>query len=143
MNLIQELPRFPVIYDRGHSKLECRVRIYEIYRPKPSQPRKLVLITELADNPGKSITNAAEAIVTRIWQTCPLGSEQPIYIEHYSRIPATGRNKPIIDRFARIIPIWNNRAQAIDVSWEPFTIEALIKLIRDDPREAQPIPQEA
>jgi hypothetical protein len=67
--------RFP---NRPH--LLCHVRIFDRH---PSPP--VVVLTEIADNPGASVTNASEHIATELRSRFALlRSTDPIWIEHYN-----------------------------------------------------------
>ena len=56
----------------------------------------LVICTELADNPGTSVTNAAERIATRLCHEDPtIAPEGLIWVEHYpERSAGPGRPLP-------------------------------------------------
>ena len=77
--------------------LLCRVRIFD-RNPQPP----VVILTELADNPGASVTNASEYIATELRQRHSLlRTAAPIWIEHYNgESYANGHFAP--DRFGRI-----------------------------------------
>src|SRR5690348_15423639 len=58
----------------------CRIRVYGRQGSLP-----LVIATELADNPGPSITNAVEALAEQVWRTLlPHAREGFLWVEHYS-----------------------------------------------------------
>lgn len=80
----------------GGCTSRCRVRIFPLTHPgqaytDPGDPQQteaegpIILLTELADNPGTSITNAAEGLATQVvaafnlnLQTC-----RPLWVEQY------------------------------------------------------------
>ncbi len=63
-------------YKPSHSGIhaKCRVRIY---------PPPVVVVTELPDNPGMSVTNYAEELATLILQEHGLDALRTVWIEHY------------------------------------------------------------
>ncbi len=59
----------------------CRVRIF-----KPDDPELdsyVVILTELDDNPGMSVTNAAEEIAAAVVLANALPTSRTVWIEHY------------------------------------------------------------
>src|SRR6266567_3180108 len=54
----------------------CRIRVFK------EDDRRVVIATELPDNPGTSITNAAEMIATELWRRVGRLCEYT-WIEHY------------------------------------------------------------
>ena len=58
----------------------CRLRIYE------EEGKSLVAIaTELPDNPGTSVTNAASIIAAQVWQMMGRPPADMTFIEHYPK----------------------------------------------------------
>ena len=75
--LLHDVPSFPFRVPSGAAG-HCRIRVYEDPGNAP-----LVIASELADNPGPSVTSAAEYIAGQVyrWLECP---PQGIYwIEHW------------------------------------------------------------
>ena len=70
-----------VRWRNGHPFTRCRYRQFDVLEPQghPS----VVVVTELADNPGLSITNAAEFVWRAIARR--LDSTTFIMVEHYGR----------------------------------------------------------
>lgn len=56
----------------------CRARIF-----RREDGRAAVIVTELPDNPGMSVTNAAEWIATTLLHRYDLDPNDTIWIEHY------------------------------------------------------------
>jgi len=54
--------------------------------PRPDG-RVVVIATELADNPGTSITNAAEILATEVCRRFRIPPERLVWIEHYAYSP--------------------------------------------------------
>lgn len=72
----------------------CRIRIWERYGEPP-----VVMATELPDNPGMSITNAAEYLATDVWELLGAPEREIVWIEHYpERGPAQRRIPEEFDR---------------------------------------------
>lgn len=59
----------------------CRVRIFE--PEDPEIDKFVVILTELRDNPGTSITNAAEEIAAHVILANALPTNRTLWIEHY------------------------------------------------------------
>jgi hypothetical protein len=64
-----------------HQKSHCRLRVYQ------HEGNHVVVATELDDNPGVSITKAAEELVTVVANTYDLSIQRLIWVEHH---PANG-----------------------------------------------------
>ena len=60
------------------SPAHCHLRILQ------NDQETLVIATELASNPGKSITNAAEIIATDVVKRWQLDPHKTQFIEHYT-----------------------------------------------------------
>ena len=66
------------------SRSKCRVRIYEPDDPMRDSP--VVILSELADNPDTSVTNAAPLVAAEVISLFALtrwGEPSPIFVEHY------------------------------------------------------------
>ncbi len=62
----------------------CRLRVYE------SWAGTILLASELADNPGPSITNSAEALATALAERYRLDAGHAVFIEHYDQASYRG-----------------------------------------------------
>jgi hypothetical protein len=63
-----------------YQRSECRLQVYRL----PSG-QVVAVATELDDNPGGSITNAAEGLAAAVWITFqPKVLQPPILVDHYS-----------------------------------------------------------
>jgi hypothetical protein len=63
----------------------CRVRLYLPDEAKPGDApgdAPLVIVSELADNPGNSVTNAIEQIAAEVIDAHAL-TRVPVFVEHY------------------------------------------------------------
>ena len=62
----------------------CRVRVYE--PEDPAQDAPVVILSELPDNPGMTITNAAQVVAAEAIERFDLlqrwGGRAPVFIEH-------------------------------------------------------------
>lgn len=67
---------------RNGTFTRCRLRIYRC------EGVDVVILTELADNPGMSVTNAIEELAASVSATYAL-DETAIFIEHYEYMPPT------------------------------------------------------
>jgi hypothetical protein len=61
----------------------CRVRVYEPVEADRESGSFVVILTELPDNPGMSVTNAAEEIAAAVVTANALPSSRTVFIEHY------------------------------------------------------------
>jgi hypothetical protein len=93
-----------VIYDgpwhyRGYHGVRsvCYLRLYQ---PIALQSA-IAVFTELADNPGTSVTNRIEVLVTLVWEFLQKPADAPIVIEHY---PNRGVYNPARDKWAERQP---------------------------------------
>ncbi|HVA89102.1 MAG TPA: hypothetical protein VNL71_04600 [Chloroflexota bacterium] len=80
---------------RGPNGLEgrCFLQVYEAAGALP-----VVLATETSENPGQSVTNAAEAIATEVWRALlPHAREGFRLFEIYRRPRADGRIEECFD----------------------------------------------
>ena len=112
--------RFPA---RPH--LLCHVRIFD----RGAQP-PVVILTEIASNPGASVTNASEYIATELRSRHSLlRSTNPVWIEHYNGESYTeGLFAP--DRFGTIAFAWDaNRAAYRSPEWRPLAASELQTLL--------------
>ncbi|MDQ3636700.1 MAG: hypothetical protein M3426_01710 [Actinomycetota bacterium] len=76
----------------------CRVRLYLPDEAKPSEApgdAPLVIVSELADNPGTSVTNAIEQIAAEVIGAHAL-TRVPVFVEHYPP-EATGGHEETFD----------------------------------------------
>lgn len=76
----------------------------------------LVMFTELAGNPGTSITNATEALATSVVHAFGLSPRKCLFIEHYPADRATGRDED----YSIVTYEWVGQTEpaAVKASWE-------------------------
>lgn len=88
----------------------------------------VVVLTEIAENPGASVTNAAEVIATELRSRHPLlRTTNPIWVEHYNgESYALGLHAP--DRFGTLSFQWlRDRYRA--PQWRPLAASELQNLL--------------
>ena len=100
-------------------KSKCRIRIY-----KNSDDRSIIIVTELPDNKGRSITNDAELIIKLASLAYQLSPTETMWVEHYTE-PCRIRGKEHFD----IVYLEKDTAR-----WKPSSPEEIEKLIGEDPR---------
>lgn len=92
------------------SSLEFGLTIFDL-----SDGRRVYICTELADNPGRSVTNAwpdlAAWLIENIGDTTP---EKAVFIEHY--YPKSYRFALKMESYDRVIIRWDNR-KALSTHW--------------------------
>jgi hypothetical protein len=99
----------------------CRIRLYK------HDGRQVVVASEVADNPGMSVTNAAEDLATQVVAYYKLDIERLIWIEHY---PADRRlDAPTTFDLVRFT--WAE-GTASDPEWRRLTFEEVERLTGDD-----------
>ena len=76
----------------------CRVRLYlPDEEDKTLDDAPVVIVSELPDNPGTSVTNAVEQIAAEVIDAHSLALERvPVFVEHYPP-EATGRGEETFD----------------------------------------------
>lgn len=62
---------------------KCRVQLFESIRSTAELPETIIIITELPDNPGRSVTNGIEEIINLLLSDHSLEPNQVKIIEHY------------------------------------------------------------
>src|SRR6266568_4896640 len=86
---IDEIPQRTVLYNdtfeyQPHpvncNPTQCHLLIWKEF---PEASRVLVMATEIAENPGISITNSSEAMATEVVKRFKLNPEDTRFIEHY------------------------------------------------------------
>jgi len=72
-----DLDDFLDYHDFNKTLARCRLRSYQ------SPAGLVVVLTELADNPGASITNSLEAVLKAVCQRFSITEDDAIILEHY------------------------------------------------------------
>lgn len=81
---------------------------------------RVVMLTELDDNPGASVTNAVAWLIPYLEQALQVDHEDTIWIEHY---PQSGLREPTFDRV---------RLVGATARWEPFPCPLLASILGMD-----------
>lgn len=104
------------------NRVEARCGIRVLWAPTGDL---VVIATELPDNPGMSITNAAEEVATTIYQEYGQGQIEPqqmLWIEHYlERVSSTGL---IPESFDLVTFRWDGR-QFTNPDWRRLGAQEL------------------
>ena len=99
----------------------CRVRAFS-FGGAP-----VVILTELAENSGPSVTNALEALCAQLCDALGLDANDAVWIEHYGAAPADG----LPERFAAVnfgSIVWRGTWQMRAPRWSALSraqVEAL------------------
>ncbi len=90
----------------------CRIRIFE------ENGRYLVIATEREDNPGTSITNAAENVAWAVWRylECP---EHFTWVEHYQDRAKIGGKFTLKENFDIVTFKKDARKRFCSPDWHP------------------------
>ncbi len=99
---------------------QCRLRVFE----GPGLPL-VVIATERADNPGTSVTNAAEVLATQVYQWLEYPARGIVFIEHYEK---DGEENYAQERFA-LVSFAEFDGQFISPEWRHITKEEIEGMI--------------
>ncbi len=101
----------------------CRIRVYQL-----ANGIIVTIATELPDNAGASITNAAEILATEMksWFVVPGGGL--FWIEHYQDRAVIGGRPQQKESFDRVFFRWDG-AQYDDPEWKPYRRQQVESLI--------------
>lgn len=108
----------------------CHLRIFQ------DKTGTIIIVTELATNPGLSITNAAEILASKIVKQFHLNPHTTRFIEHYGQESyelEEGRERA--DTFDEVIFSWQGK-QAMDPEWRPVHTEEITNLLTVTKRKA-------
>ena len=106
MKLIHQVDKFR--YQVLKTKSFCLLRVYQTDLDKI-----FIIATELKDNPGMSITNAIETVMSQAVLRFGFNPNEVILIEHYNDNDVYGSQEEL-DRFDRIKMQWNNRFECYE-----------------------------
>lgn len=105
----------------------CGLRIYN------TETGAVVILSELADNPGISVTNAIEQLATEIAKRYALNPKTTTWIEHYgpfSYYPQDG-DDPNYETFDKITFAWRDNIASAP-QWKRLSQEQVQALLPDD-----------
>jgi len=104
---------------------------------RESPDRRVVILTEVSDNPGMSVTNACEQIVTQLaasrgWLDPVTGKmdKSTVWVEHYSG----SSYKPLDDTFEDtwdLVTFTQAGGEFTSPVWRRLSQEALTKLVAE------------
>lgn len=124
--LLADVPTY--FYGRDTESLEekarCRVRIWD-------GEQTVVVYSEDAENPGMSVTNAAEVIATGVVADFNLDPQRTRWIEHYPEkyFEVYGQKHKAQETFAEVLFYWNFRKRAYAPHWVHITKEEVERLV--------------
>lgn len=107
----------------------CHLRILQ------DKTTSIVIATELATNPGMSITNAAEVLASKIIQQFRLDAKTTRFIEHYgqeSYDSEEGRKRA--DTFDEVTFSWKGTV-ATQPKWKPADAQEMKNLLKNSKRK--------
>lgn len=96
----------------------CRLRIYD------TEAGAVVILSELADNHGISVTNASDALATEIANIYRLNRTTTRWVEHYDRT-SYQHGKDMTETFDEITYTWSLYGVASDPQWRRIVGEEL------------------
>jgi hypothetical protein len=112
--------RFPPEHPRIAGR--CRVRIY-----KSQNGTRTVLLSELSNNPGESITTACERIATDLATRWDFNPKSTHWIQHD---PA---HDDLPEQFDQLKFMWDNAKVASHPEWQPLEGEQVEALTGETP----------
>lgn len=120
------------------ARSKCRIRIFE---PEDPADAPVVIFSELADNPGQSVTNAAEVIAGEVLTRHDFsGFKLPVFIEHWPPETCPARSPESFDLLTfdsydvRCRRLWGERSPRYvyligEPDWQPLDRESVEALI--------------
>ena len=111
----------------GRQKCRCGIRIHEL------GGINAVVMTELDDNPGTSVTNGAELLASQICDAYGLDPNYTIFIEHYVHVDDETYD---LVMFGRARGIKSSREQGwslVSPKWKRLTEQAVHALVGGTP----------
>ena len=100
----------------------CRLRIYG------ANVGTVIVLSELAENLGVSVTNAAAALATEIARIYDLETVTTFWVEHYGAFSYTASGGD--ETFDLVTFTWRNRT-ASNAEWQRLNSDQLHKLLRE------------
>ena len=100
----------------------CRLRIYG------ANVGTVIVLSELAENLGVSVTNASAALATEIARIYDLDPDTTFWIEHYGAFSYKGGDCD--ETFDLVTFTWRNRT-ASNAEWQRLNSDQLHKLLRE------------
>lgn len=107
------------------SQAHCRLRIYG---GDPDRPA-VVLATEAEDNPGTSITNAAESLATKVCRDSGLDPDTILWVEQYRDRAYFGGRPQFKERFDLVSFDRAPDGSFRHPEWRPLSKDSVERLI--------------
>jgi hypothetical protein len=101
----------------------CRLRVFQSPATTP-----IVIVSELEDNPGPSITGAIEALCSAVWKKLNRPSEM-IWIEHYRVKLEDGE---VVETFDRVSFSISDSGARCEMTWDCVPLETLEQILGQD-----------
>jgi hypothetical protein len=96
----------------------CRVRIF-LAQPTLPELHSGVIVTELPENSGTSVTNAAETIATLVVRQYGLDPAHTVWVEHYpDRHPLQARCEQVYDANPDLPSIYDESFDLLTFEWD-------------------------
>lgn len=103
----------------GRTVSECHLLVVQ------NEAKTVVVMTELAHNPGMSVTNASERLATQVVKQFNLNVEQTTFVEHYGVISGHSQRDP--EEFSVVTYTWDSEAH--HAQWEHRSTEKVLQLL--------------
>ncbi len=126
---IFDLSNFTTPHMTSTENAVCHLRILQ------NRTTTIVIATELATNPGMSITNAAEVLASKIVKQFHLDPKNTRFIEHYGQESydyEKGRERA--DTYDVITFTWKDTT-ALQPVWRPADAKEMQKLLKQSKRK--------
>ena len=96
-------------YDGDGNKVLCHLTVYRSQSGEPVQT--IVIATELAENPGQSITNCYERLADMVTTAHGLEPAHTLWVEHYNADSYNGKalEPNEADRYSLVQMSWNGQ----------------------------------
>lgn len=125
--------RLHVLYEYGLDKTDPAERARCLVRMWDSVVATVVMLTELPNNPGVSVTNACEDIATRLVQNFGINPQRTRFIEHYPEVKTMhyGSEHVRKETFDEIFFTWDRNGRAFVPKWKSLAKEEVERLVGD------------
>lgn len=83
-----------------------------------NEDNTIVIATELADNPGMSITNAVECLIAQVCRSKVIDPATLVWIEHYSEKSYKQKAKPRVEY--SLVTFKLSKSAVVKAAWKPM-----------------------